>query len=175
MPVSASLGVLDSCGGLTGGVRRRFTKVGEVAGAVVIDDYAHHPVEIKAVLAAAREAASASGKGRVIAVAQPHRFTRLRDLMDDFQSCFNEADMVYVAPVYTAGEDPIPGVDAEALVRGIKSRGHRAAATIADKDALATELAGVVESGDIVVCLGAGDITRWAAGLAAAIGQERGG
>ncbi len=161
--------------GAFGGVRRRFTRVGEVAGAVVIDDYAHHPVEIRAVLAAAREAASANGDGRVIAVAQPHRFTRLRDLMDDFQSCFNEADMVYVAPVYAAGEDPIPGVDADALVRGIKSRGHRAAATIADKDALAAELASVVGVGDIVVCLGAGDITRWAAGLAAAIEQERGG
>ena len=95
--------------------------------------------------------------------------------MGDFQTCFNEADLVYVAPVYTAGEDPIPGVDSEALVRGIKSRGHRAAATIADKDALAAELAGVVGDGDVVVCLGAGDITRWAAGLADAIRQERGG
>lgn len=160
--------------GAFGGVRRRFTKVGEVGGAVVIDDYAHHPVEIRAVLAAAREAASSNGSGRVIAVAQPHRYTRLHDLMDDFQSCFNEADMVYVAPVYEAGEDPIKGVDSDALVRGLKSRGHRSATTISDKDALAVELAGVIEPGDVVVCLGAGDITKWAAGLAAAIEQERG-
>ena len=109
------------------GVRRRFTRVGEVAGATVIDDYAHHPVEIRAVLAAARESAGASG-GRVIAVVQPHRFTRLRDLMDDFQNAFNDADKVYVAPVYTAGEEPIAGVSSAALVAGLKSRGHRFAA-----------------------------------------------
>ncbi|ANY20020.1 UDP-N-acetylmuramate--L-alanine ligase [Tsuneonella dongtanensis] len=154
------------------GVRRRFTKVGEANGATVIDDYAHHPVEIRAVLAAARESAGASG-GRVIAVVQPHRFTRLRDLMDDFQNAFNDADRVYVTPVYTAGEEPIPGVDADALVAGIKSRGHRAASTVPDKDALAAELAAEVGEGDLVVCLGAGDITRWAAGLPAAIAGVR--
>ncbi|WFL77989.1 UDP-N-acetylmuramate--L-alanine ligase [Altererythrobacter arenosus] len=159
--------------GQFGGVRRRFTRVGEVAGATVIDDYAHHPVEIKAVLGAARESATASGEGRVIAVAQPHRYTRLRDLMEEFQSCFNDADQVYVTPVYTAGEEPIEGVDAEALVAGLKSRGHRSAATIADKDALAKQLAGEIGEGDIVVCLGAGDITKWAAGLADAIAKER--
>ena len=156
-----------------GGVRRRFTKVGEVGGATVIDDYAHHPVEIRAVLGAAREAASARGEGRVIAVAQPHRYTRLRDLMDEFQSCFNDADQVYVTPVYPAGEDPIPGVDADALVAGLKSRGHRSAATIADRDALAAELAETLHDGDMIVCLGAGDITRWAAGLAGAIAEKR--
>ena len=154
-----------------GGVRRRFTRVGEVNGATVIDDYAHHPVEIRAVLAAARESTSA----KVIAVAQPHRFTRLRDLMDDFQTCFNDADKVYVTPVYTAGEDPIEGVDSAALVAGMKARGHRSAATIADADALADALAGEVGEGDLVVCLGAGDITRWAAGLADAIAARKAG
>lgn len=156
-----------------GGVRRRFTKVGEIAldsgSAVVIDDYAHHPVEISAVLSAAREAAT----GRVIAVAQPHRYTRLRDLMDEFQNCFNDADQVFVTPVYPAGEDPLPGVDAAALVSGLKSRGHRDAATIADAAALANTLAGEIAPGDLVVCLGAGDITKWAAGLVGAIVQVR--
>ncbi len=154
-----------------GGVRRRFTKVGTVGlagGSVtVIDDYAHHPVEIRAVLSAAREAVAAGG--RVIAVAQPHRYSRLNDLMNDFQSCFDDADIAYVAPVYPAGEEPIPGVDHAALVAGMKARGHRAAREIAGADALADTLAGEVAAGDMVVCLGAGDITRWAAGLAAAI------
>ncbi|MHA6316760.1 UDP-N-acetylmuramate--L-alanine ligase [Altererythrobacter sp. CAU 1778] len=154
-----------------GGVRRRFTRVGEAGGATVIDDYAHHPVEIRAVLSAARESAEARG-GRVIAVAQPHRYTRLRDLMDEFQTAFNEADVVYVTPVYEAGEDPIDGVDSDALVAGLKSRGHRSAATVADRDALAEVLAGELEDGDLIVCLGAGDITRWAAELPAAL-KER--
>ena len=160
--------------GSFGGVRRRFTKVGEIAvdggKAVVIDDYGHHPVEIRAVLAAARESA---GKGRVIAVAQPHRYTRLRDLMDDFQTAFNEADEVFVAPVYAAGEEPIEGVDSIALVAGLKSRGHRAATAVEDAGHLASILAGEIQAGDYVVCLGAGDITKWAAGLAGAIGRER--
>ncbi|WP_324261194.1 UDP-N-acetylmuramate--L-alanine ligase [Altererythrobacter sp. H2] len=158
-----------------GGVRRRFTRMGEVAGATVIDDYAHHPVEIRAVLAAARESVTGNGGGRVFAVAQPHRFTRLRDLMDEFQTCFNDADTVYVTPVYTAGEEPIEGVDAEALVAGLKARGHRSAATVANMDALADVLAGEVGAGDLVVCLGAGDITRWAAGLADAIAARKAG
>jgi UDP-N-acetylmuramate--alanine ligase len=152
-----------------GGVKRRFTKVGEVDGATIIDDYGHHPVEIRAVLSAAREGA----QGRVIAVVQPHRFTRLRDLMEDFQGAFNDADMVYVAPVYAAGEQPIDGVDAAALVAGLRMRGHRSAAEIAGADALAKELAGVLKSDDMVICLGAGDITKWAAGLATAIEAER--
>ncbi|MDP3675845.1 MAG: UDP-N-acetylmuramate--L-alanine ligase [Novosphingobium sp.] len=149
-----------------GGVKRRFTKVGEVCGATIIDDYAHHPVEIRAVLSAAREGV----KGRVIAVVQPHRFTRLRDLMDDFQGAFNDADVVYAAPVYAAGEAPIDGVDSEALVKGLKARGHRAAATVAGPGELAQSLAETLEPGDMVVCLGAGDITKWAAGLADAVG-----
>jgi UDP-N-acetylmuramate--alanine ligase len=160
-----------------GGVRRRFTKVGSVAvdggNVTVIDDYAHHPVEIRAVLAAAREAVAGSG-GRVIAVAQPHRYSRLNDLMNDFQSCFDDADIAYVAPVYPAGEEPMPGVDHAALVAGMKARGHRAAREIAGADALADALAGEIAPGDMVVCLGAGDITKWAAGLAPAISARQG-
>jgi UDP-N-acetylmuramate--alanine ligase len=156
-----------------GGVKRRFTKVGElpVEGGLVtvIDDYGHHPVEIRAVLSAAREGAG----GRVIAVVQPHRYTRLHDLMAEFQTAFNDADIVYVAPVYAAGEQPIEGVDAAALVSGLKMRGHRAAQTIEGPDALAVELAQVVRAGDMVICLGAGDITKWAAGLADGIAKAR--
>ena len=159
-----------------GGVRRRFTRVGSVAvdgGAVtVIDDYAHHPVEIRAVLSAAREAVAGT-TGRVIAVAQPHRYSRLNDLMDAFQSCFDDADIAYVAPVYPAGEEPLPGVDHTALVAGMKARGHRAAREIAGAEALAETLAGEIQPGDMVVCLGAGDITRWAAALAPAITAKR--
>jgi UDP-N-acetylmuramate--alanine ligase len=144
------------------GVKRRFTRVGEVGGAIVIDDYGHHPVEIKAVLAAAREGA----EGRVIAVVQPHRYTRLRDLMDEFQGAFNDADIVYVAPVYAAGEEPIEGVDSEALVEGLKQRGHRAARAVADLDDLCRQLRDLAARGDMIICLGAGDITKWAASLA---------
>ncbi|WP_380873902.1 UDP-N-acetylmuramate--L-alanine ligase [Sphingomonas sp. DBB INV C78] len=152
-----------------GGVKRRFTKVGEVDGVTVIDDYGHHPVEIRAVLSAAREGA----QNRVIAVVQPHRFTRLHDLMDEFQSAFNDADIVYVAPVYAAGEAPIEGVDAAALVKGLKTRGHRAAHEIAGADALAAEMAKVAQPDDMIICLGAGDITKWAAGLADGITAAR--
>jgi len=172
--------------GAFSGVRRRFTKVGTIAlpggSASVIDDYAHHPVEIQAVLAAAREAVAsegpANGEGaRVIAVAQPHRYTRLHDLMDGFQSCFNDADIVLVTPVYEAGEEPLPGVDSAALVAGLKSRGHRSATTVESHSELAETLAETLRAGDMVVCLGAGDITRWAATLAGAVeahvGHER--
>ncbi|MFB0873739.1 MULTISPECIES: UDP-N-acetylmuramate--L-alanine ligase [unclassified Sphingobium] len=155
-----------------GGVKRRFTKVGEIAvgegAASVIDDYGHHPVEIRAVLAAAREGA----KGRVIAVVQPHRFTRLHDLMDEFQQAFNDADIVYAAPVYTAGEQPIEGVDSAALVAGLKRRGHRNASTVADADDLAAHIAADIQADDMVICLGAGDITKWAAGLADAVAAK---
>jgi len=172
--VAVEMGCADDiiCTGFSkfGGVRRRFTRVGEVAGAVVIDDYAHHPVEIRAVLSAAREAS----QNRVIAIVQPHRFTRLRDLMDEFQSCFNDADIVFAAPVYAAGESAIEGVDSGALVQGLKARGHRAASEIAGPAELAEALADLVEPGDLVVCLGAGDITRWAAGLAPAIADIKG-
>jgi UDP-N-acetylmuramate--alanine ligase len=156
--------------GAFGGVKRRFTKVGEIGGVTIIDDYGHHPVEIKAVLSAAREGVT----GRVIAVVQPHRYSRLGGLMDEFAQAFNDADIVYVAPVYAAGETPVEGVSAAALVDRLKARGHRAAAEIADVDALAKVLADEAVAGDMVVCLGAGDITKWAAGLAAAIGKVRG-
>jgi UDP-N-acetylmuramate--alanine ligase len=152
-----------------GGVKRRFTNVGETGGVTIIDDYGHHPVEIRAVLAAARE----GSKGRVLAVVQPHRFTRLRDLMTDFQAAFNDADAVYVAPVYAAGEAPIDGVDAAALAAGLLAAGHRAAVTVAGADDLAVQLAADARPGDMVVCLGAGDITKWAAGLADAIAGAR--
>ncbi|EQB19256.1 UDP-N-acetylmuramate--L-alanine ligase [Novosphingobium lindaniclasticum] len=156
-----------------GGVKRRFTKVGEIeveGGTVtVIDDYGHHPVEIRAVLAAAREGV----KGRVIAVVQPHRFTRLRDHMEDFEGAFNDADVVYAAPVYAAGEQPIEGVDSAQMVSGMKARGHRSAQVVAGPDALAEALATSIQPGDMVVCLGAGDITKWAAGLADAIRARR--
>ncbi|WP_136161183.1 UDP-N-acetylmuramate--L-alanine ligase [Sphingomonas flavalba] len=167
--VAVEMGIPDEriIGGFAqfGGVKRRFTKVGEALGATIIDDYGHHPVEIRAVLAAARE----SAEGRVIAVVQPHRYSRLGALMEEFESAFNDADMVYVAPVYAAGEAPVEGVDAEALVAGLKRRGHRAAAPIADAGALAGALRDTVRPGDLVVCLGAGDITKWAAGLAGAM------
>ena len=152
-----------------GGVKRRFTKVGEVGGVTIIDDYGHHPVEIRAVLAAAREGA----QGRVLAVVQPHRFTRLRDLMGDFQTAFNDADGVWVAPVYAAGEQPIEGVDAEALATGLKRAGHRLVAVTDGAAMLAEQLAAEARPGDMVVCLGAGDITKWAAGLADAIAAAR--
>ena len=156
--------------GAFGGVKRRFTKVGETGGVTIIDDYGHHPVEIKAVLSAAREGV----EGRVIAVVQPHRYSRLGGLMDEFAQAFNDADVVYVAPVYAAGEAPVDGVSAAALVARLKERGHRAAAEIADADALATVLADEAVAGDMVVCLGAGDITKWAAGLAVGIEKVRG-
>jgi UDP-N-acetylmuramate--alanine ligase len=152
-----------------GGVKRRFTKVGETNGTTIIDDYGHHPVEIRAVLAAARE----SAEGRVIAVVQPHRFSRLSNLMDEFAQAFNDADMVYVTPVYAAGELPLEGVNSEALVENVQRRGHRAVAAIESEDALAKTLAGVIQPRDMVICLGAGDITKWAANLAGAIEEAK--
>jgi UDP-N-acetylmuramate--alanine ligase len=153
-----------------GGVKRRFTKVGDVGGATIIDDYGHHPVEIRAVLSAAREGTD----GRVIAVCQPHRYSRLGGLIDEFAQAFNDADTVYVTPVYAAGEAPVEGVSAEALVARLTARGHRAAATVESAEALAAALAADLRVGDIIVCLGAGDITKWAAGLAKAIEGVRG-
>jgi UDP-N-acetylmuramate--alanine ligase len=158
------------------GVKRRFTRVGDVGGAVIIDDYAHHPVEIRAVLAAARESAASSsedGSGRVIAVMQPHRYTRLESLMDDFQSAFNDADVVLVTPVYPAGEEPIEGIDSTALVEGLRARGHRMAKLVDSPKELARSLRDLAAEGDLIVCMGAGDITKWAAGLADGIGKAR--
>jgi len=151
------------------GVKRRFTKVGEIDGVAIIDDYGHHPVEIKAVLSAAREGA----QGRVIAVVQPHRYTRLQTLMDEFQGAFNDADIVLVSPVYAAGEAPIDGIDHVALVEGLKQRGHLGAHDVADLASLCRQLRDLVAPGDMVICLGAGDITKWAAGLADGIRNAR--
>ena len=143
------------------GVKRRFTKTGVWNGVAIFDDYGHHPVEIAAVLEAARRVA----KGQVIAVMQPHRYTRLHDLFEEFCTCFNDADVVYIAPVYEAGETPIEGFDRDALVNGLTSRGHRNAAAIAGEADLASTIARVAKKDDIVVCLGAGTISQWANAL----------
>jgi UDP-N-acetylmuramate--alanine ligase len=143
------------------GVKRRFTRTGEANGITVIDDYGHHPVEIQAVLAAARTAT----KGGVVAVVQPHRYTRLSSLFEEFCSCFNDADTVIVADVYAAGEKPIEGANRDALVEGLRRRGHRHVMPLPDRASLAETVAGVAKPGDLVVCLGAGDITYWAASL----------
>ena len=143
------------------GVRRRFTRVGEAGGIVVIDDYAHHPVEIAAVLGAAREVSRAG----VIAVVQPHRYSRLAHLFDDFCTCFNDADSVLVAPVYAAGESPIPGIDRDALVDGLRQHGHRSAAPFDGPEDLAAVVAALAREGDMVMCMGAGTISAWANAL----------
>jgi UDP-N-acetylmuramate--alanine ligase len=144
-----------------GGVNRRFTKVGEVNGVTIIDDYGHHPVEIAAVLKAARQAS----EGRVIAVHQPHRYTRLSNLFEDFCSCFNDADVIGIAEVYAAGEEPIPGATREDLVAGISAHGHRHAVSVLDENGLEALVRAEAKPGDIVVCLGAGTISTWAHGL----------
>jgi UDP-N-acetylmuramate--alanine ligase len=144
-----------------GGVRRRFTRTGAWNGVTVIDDYGHHPVEIAAVLKAARE----STAGQVIAVMQPHRFTRLQSLFESFCACFNDADSVIIAPVYPAGEAPIPGVDRDHLVAGIRARGHRHVLALDGPQHLAGLVKSIARPGDYVVCLGAGNITQWAYAL----------
>lgn len=144
-----------------GGVKRRFTFVGDWNGVSVYDDYGHHPVEIKAVLRAAREAC----QGRIIAVHQPHRYSRVSSLFEDFAGCFNDADTIMIAPIYAAGEDPIEGVSAEELVSRIKSAGHRDARFVAGAAEIAPVVAGLAKPGDFVVMLGAGNITSWAAAL----------
>ena len=148
------------------GVKRRFTKTGEVGGVTVIDDYGHHPVEIKAVLSAARLACPRDGAGRVIAVAQPHRYTRLRDLMADFAECFDDADELILADVYAAGEEPIAGVTSDALIQAIKkARPQFSVTKLARPEDLPSLIAARAKSGDYVVCLGAGSITYWAQDL----------
>ena len=163
--VARELGVSDEAirEGLAGfaGVKRRFTTTGVVDGVRVIDDYGHHPVEISAVLRAARSIT----EGRVIAVVQPHRYSRLLDLFDDFCGCFNDADTVIVADVYPAGELPIEGVDRDALVEGLRRAGHRRVLPLSEPAALPEAIAAEVQPGDLVVCLGAGDITQWAYAL----------
>jgi UDP-N-acetylmuramate--alanine ligase len=144
-----------------GGVKRRFTRTGEWNGITVIDDYGHHPVEIAAVLKAARE----STKGQVIAVMQPHRYTRLHSLFEQFSTCFNDADTVIVAPVYAAGEAPIAGADRDSLVQGLRARGHRQVIALEGPQELARIVRRLAFPGDIVVCLGAGNITQWAYAL----------
>ncbi len=147
-----------------GGVKRRFTKTGEGRGITVIDDYGHHPVEISATLKAARYVQD-ERKGRVIAIVQPHRYTRLRDLMNEFCTCFNDADAVIVADVYTAGEAPIEGVDADKLAEGLKRAGHKQVLRLSAPEDLARLVAEVGREGDMAVCLGAGSITKWAYAL----------
>ncbi|GKY87118.1 UDP-N-acetylmuramate--L-alanine ligase [Sinisalibacter aestuarii] len=146
-----------------GGVNRRFTKVGEWQGIPIIDDYGHHPVEIAAVLKAARQASD----GRVIAVHQPHRYTRLHSLFEDFCTCFNDADVVGIAEVYAAGEEPIAGATRDDLVAGLTAHGHRHALAVTSEDDLVALVRAEARPGDIVVCLGAGTISAWARGLEA--------
>src|SRR5215203_3863684 len=144
-----------------GGVKRRFTRAGEWNGVTIIDDYGHHPVEIAAVLKAARE----STNGQVIAVVQPHRYTRLQSLFEPFSTCFNDADAVIVAEVYPAGEAPIEGIDRDHLVAAARARGHRQVIPLAAQPHLAGIVKGLAKPGDYVVCLGAGNITQWAYAL----------
>jgi UDP-N-acetylmuramate--alanine ligase len=144
-----------------GGVKRRFTTTGVANGVRVVDDYGHHPVEIASVLKAAR----AVSEGKVVAVVQPHRYTRLRDLFDDFCACFNDADTVIVADVYPAGEAPIEGIDKDGLVQGLRRYGHRRVVPLASAAELATVVRDEARAGDLVVLLGAGDITSWAYAL----------
>jgi len=163
--VAHELGVADdvirSALAKFGGVRRRFTRTGTWNGVTIIDDYGHHPVEIAAVLKAARE----STKGQVIAVVQPHRYSRLAALFEQFCTCFNDADVVIVAHVYPAGEAPIAGADRDALVEGLRTHGHRQVVALDSPEQLASLIAGMAQPGDYVVCLGAGSITQWAYAL----------
>jgi len=155
-------GIRDALGSF-GGVNRRFTRVGEAGGVTVIDDYGHHPVEIAAVLRAARQAS----EGRIIAVHQPHRYSRLSNLFDEFCGAFNEADVVAIGEVYAAGEDPIPGASRDDLVAGLIRHGHRHAVALAGEDDLERLVRAEARPGDMVVCLGAGTISAWATGLPA--------
>ena len=139
------------------GVKRRFSRAGDWQGVAIYDDYAHHPVEIAAVLRAARMA----GKGRILAVVQPHRFTRLQSLFNEFSACLDDADIVVVTPVYSAGEAPIPGIDRDELASGLRRHGHPHVLTVDDEEGLAETIASVAKDGDLVVGLGAGTITDW--------------
>jgi UDP-N-acetylmuramate--alanine ligase len=163
--VARELGLTDEQirNGLAGftGVRRRFTRTGEWNGVTIYDDYGHHPVEIAAALKAARE----SARGQVIAVMQPHRYTRLSTLFDQFCTCFNDADAVIVAHVYPAGEAPIKGADRDSLVAAMRARGHRSVIALDDSQELAGLIKGIARRGDYVVLLGAGNITQWAYAL----------
>tara|TARA_R110002049_G_scaffold14203_13_gene60339 strand:- start:1555 stop:2958 length:1404 start_codon:yes stop_codon:yes gene_type:complete len=144
-----------------GGVKRRFTKTGEVNGVAIIDDYGHHPVEIASVLSAARQAYDK----KIIAVVQPHRYSRLHDLFEEFCTCFNDADTVIVADIYAAGEAPLPGIDRDHFVEGLRARGHRHVIALEGPEALAEIIKNISHPGDVVVCLGAGSISTWANNL----------
>ncbi|MEX0758710.1 MAG: cyanophycin synthetase, partial [Tistlia sp.] len=153
------------------GVKRRFTRTGIAHGITVIDDYGHHPVEIAAVLRAARQTAAR----RVVAVVQPHRYSRLAGLFEEFCRCFNDADAVIVADVYAAGEAPIEGADKEHLAAGLRSHGHRQVVELESPEALAATVAEIAGPGDLVVCLGAGNITAWAQTLPGELEARLGG
>ncbi len=165
MAVGLEMGIPDNVivRGLSefGGVKRRFTRTGEVNGVTIIDDYGHHPVEIAAVLKAARTATT----GQVVAVVQPHRYSRLHNLFEEFCACFNDADTVVVAEVYPAGETPIPGVDRDALIEGLRGHGHRHVEALASEGDLPRMVSELTRPGDMVVCLGAGSISGWANAL----------
>lgn len=171
--VSHELGISDDVIRRTfrnfSGVKRRFTLVDNVDGITIVDDYAHHPVEIASVLSAAREAYD----GRVIAVMQPHRYTRLQSLFDDFCACFNNADTVIVAPVFEAGESPIEGADQEALFDGLLSVGHRDVLKIDGPEELPKIISGMAKEDDLVIYLGAGSVSQWAYDLPDALRKER--
>lgn len=155
-----------------GGVKRRFTQTGSIDGITIIDDYAHHPVEIDVVLKTARSSVKERG-GNVIAVMQPHRYSRLQDLFDEFCRCFNDADHVIVADVFAAGEEPIEGMTNEALVQGLKTHGHKSANILVHKDDLARHINECVRPGDYVIMMGAGNITHWAYDLPKQLESER--
>ena len=171
LAVARELGVSDADlkKGLAGfgGVKRRFTTTGVSNGVRIIDDYGHHPVEIASVLTAARAVIAPDSGGKVIAVVQPHRYTRLRDLFAEFCACFNDADEVIVADVYTAGEQPIEGISRDSLVEGLRRHGHRHALALPSVAELPGIVARDAKPGDVVVLLGAGDITTWAYALPA--------
>ena len=152
------------------GIKRRFTKTGEFAGITVIDDYGHHPVEITAVLKASRAAYG----GGIIAVVQPHRYSRLEALFEDFCTCFNDADTVIVADIYAAGETPIEGIDRDRLVEGLRTHGHRNVVALDNPEALAPLVLDIAKRGDLVLCLGAGSITNWAQALPGELGRLAG-
>jgi UDP-N-acetylmuramate--alanine ligase len=153
-----------------GGVGRRFEAKGVSNGVTIIDDYGHHPVEITAALKAGR---LLCGTNKLVAVVQPHRYSRLAHLFTEFCSCFNDADEVLVADVYAAGEAPIDGADKAALVAGLQDHGHKAAVSLDGPGTLATEVAARTNAGDVVMCLGAGDITNWANALPSELDKLR--
>lgn len=172
--VSHELGISDKVIRRTfskfSGVKRRFTLVEKIDGITIVDDYAHHPVEISSVLSAAREAYN----GKVIAVMQPHRYTRLESLFDEFCACFNDADTVIVAPVFEAGEKPIEGADQKALIAGLQSSGHRGVVKIDGPEELPKVISEIAEQGDLVIYLGAGSVSQWAYDLPDALRKEKG-